>query len=93
MSSDELIKINVAIAGRKYPLKVQKDEEQFVKTIEKEINTKISEMRRSYGMEELDHVSMALLSFVYETRKNKGNIENSIEDSIDQISSIIKSSL
>jgi cell division protein ZapA len=93
MSSEEFIKINVAIGGRTYPLRVPKDEEQLVKNIEKEINAKIAEMRNNYGMEVLDHIAMTLLTVVYEGKKNQPENMDEIERKVDNITSLIDTSL
>jgi cell division protein ZapA len=93
MSSEELIKINVAVGGRTYPLKVPKDEEQLVKTVETEINAKIANMRNNYGMELLDQVAMTLLTEVYESKKNGSQNNQEIEQKIDNITSLIEATL
>ena len=93
MSSEEFIKINVAIGGRTYPLRVPKDEEQLVKNIEKEINAKIAEMRNNYGREVLDHIAMTLLTVVYEGKKNQPENMDEIERKVDNITSLIDTSL
>ncbi|HPK09278.1 MAG TPA: cell division protein ZapA [Saprospiraceae bacterium] len=91
MSSKDLTKINIAIGGRTYPLKVPKNEEQLVKEVEKIINAKIAEMRNQYDLGEIDHISMALLAFVYETEKN--NNQHIVNTKIDKIDNLLDANL
>jgi len=63
-------KINVVVAGRSFPVKVTEAEEQSVRNIEQDINSKIQEYRKSYNdRDKLDLVIMVLLKQSFELEK------------------------
>lgn len=60
----ELIAINVWLAGRSYRLRVLPDEEEAVRKSIKQADSKIAELRNTYaGKDDLDFVAMCLLSY------------------------------
>jgi cell division protein ZapA (FtsZ GTPase activity inhibitor) len=46
---DEKFLLTLEVAGRKYPLKIKKSEEQSFREAAKRINTKINQYRVAYG--------------------------------------------
>jgi len=46
---DEKFLLTLEVAGRKYPLKIKKSEEQAFRDAVKKINTKINQYRVAYG--------------------------------------------
>ncbi len=48
---DEKFLLTLEVAGRKYPLKIKKSEEQAFRDAAKKINTKINQYRIAYGGE------------------------------------------
>jgi len=88
-------RINIMIAGNKYPVKVEEDEVDTIREIEKNINRKINEYNRLYGnLSRLDVTTLVLLDCsldLYKYSKNTGqnekliNIISDIEGSIDKV--------
>lgn len=73
-------KINVVVAGRSFPVKVTEEEEQSVRNIEQDINSKIQEYRNKYNdRDKLDLVIMVLLTQAFELDKIQ-----SLKDDISQ---------
>ena len=48
---DEKFLLTLAVAGRRYPLKIKKSDEQSFRDAAKKINTKINQYRIAYGGE------------------------------------------
>lgn len=68
MSQEELMPINVWLAGRNYRLRIKAEEESAVRKAIKIADEKIAEMRAHYaGKDELDFMAMTLLSYAADT--------------------------
>lgn len=88
-------RINIAIAGRIFPLKIEEDELDTIREIEKNINRKINDYIRQYGnISKLDVVTLVLLDCAldfYKKSNSSGqhekliNIISGIEESIDKV--------
>ena len=66
--SEELMPINVWLAGRSYRLRIKPEEESAVRKSVKIADEKISEMRNNYaGKDEQDFMAMCLLSYAADT--------------------------
>ena len=66
--SEELMPINVWLAGRSYRLRIKPDEESAVRKAVKLADEKVSEMRHHYaGKDEQDFIAMCLLSYAADT--------------------------
>ena len=64
MADDELIAINIWLAGRNYRLRVAPEEEEAVRKAIKQADAKITELRNTYaGKDDQDFVAMCLLSY------------------------------
>ncbi|MCB0699109.1 MAG: cell division protein ZapA [Chitinophagales bacterium] len=62
--NEELIPINVWLAGRSYRLRIMPDEEEPVRKAVKQADAKITELRSNYaGKDDQDFVAMCLLSY------------------------------
>lgn len=62
--SEDLMPINVWLAGRPYRLRIKPEEESVVRKSVKLADEKISEMRNHYaGKDEQDFIAMCLLSY------------------------------
>ncbi len=65
--SQELIKLNINIAGRSYPIKVTSSEELQVRDIEKKINTDILEIQKKYPTKDIsDCLSMYIVKLAFD---------------------------
>lgn len=64
MADEELIPINVWLAGRSYRLRVAPHEEEAVRKSIKQADAKITELRNNYaGKDDQDFIAMCLLSY------------------------------
>jgi len=72
--SDELMPINVWLAGRSYRLRIKPEEESAVRKAVKLADEKIVEMRHHYaGKDEQDFIAMCLLSYAADTAVESTN--------------------
>jgi cell division protein ZapA (FtsZ GTPase activity inhibitor) len=68
----ELVGIQIKIAGKAYPLKIDASETEMVKNVADDINEKINTLQRTYPRQDKDdYISMAFLSYAIENRKNQ----------------------
>jgi len=58
---DEMVRITVLIAGRPYPLKINKKDEPTIRRLVKEANDKVQEFQQLYKKDKQDLLSMPLL--------------------------------
>ena len=66
--SEELLPINVWLAGRSYRIRIKPEEEAAVRNAVRVADAKVLEMRNSYaGKDEQDFVAMCLLSYAADT--------------------------
>jgi cell division protein ZapA (FtsZ GTPase activity inhibitor) len=64
MASEELISINVWLAGRSYRIRITPEEEEAVRKAVKLADTQITDLRNTYaGKDDQDFVAMCLLSY------------------------------
>ena len=65
---EDLISINLWLAGRSYRIGVKPEEESVVRKAAKVADEKISELRHQYeGKDEQDFIAMCLLSYATDT--------------------------
>ena len=77
MEEQEMLQITVIIAGRPYPLKIQKGDEATIRDIVKEINDKVNKFQQAYRKKDKqDCLTMTLLTYAVDMHK----IQNSRED-------------
>lgn len=81
--SQKLNKININIAGRIYPVKVTTTEEHKARTVEKQINTEIQALQKSYpSMDVRDCLGMAMIKMVFEAQEDalpSGTLDKALE--------------
>lgn len=64
MAEDQLLAINVWLAGRSYRIRIRPEEEEAVRKAVKVADAKIMEMRNNYaGKDDQDFVAMCLLMY------------------------------
>ena len=95
MSEGILHKIDVTIAGRKYPIKVTAEEEALVRNIEKQLNQQIHEFQLKYAdRDKLDCILMTLLTVAFENKmKETSSVNNSISSKLDRMEKLIDSAI
>jgi len=75
---DDKLSINVNIADRLYPLKVDRSEEEGIRKAAKIINERVSQYKQKYGSKDLqDCLAMATLHFVVQKFDTEKRIDNS----------------
>lgn len=68
MNQEELMPINVWLAGRNYRLRIKPEEEEAVRKAIKAADEKLAEMRVVYaGKDEQDFMAMTILSYAADT--------------------------
>jgi cell division protein ZapA (FtsZ GTPase activity inhibitor) len=64
MTEDQLITINVVLAGRSYRIRIKPEEEEAVRKAVKLADDKVKDMRQNYaGKDDQDFVAMVLLTY------------------------------
>ncbi len=82
MTKDQLRSMNVSLAGRTYPLKVQDGEEQEIIHVAKELNEKIHAFQLAFQKNDRqDSLAMTLLTLAMEMHqlKKKGPLSSQSE--------------
>ena len=70
MEEQDMMQINVTIAGRPYPLKIKEGDEPVIREIVKEINEKINRFQLSYNKKDKqDCLAMSLLTYAVDLHK------------------------
>ncbi|NLJ01751.1 MAG: cell division protein ZapA [Bacteroidales bacterium] len=98
---DEKFLLTLEIAGRKYPLRIKRSDEQAFREAAKRINIKINQYRVAYGgnnspMTTQDFLAMTAIQALAEnfTLGNKNNtkpFEDKIDSLIDELDDYLKS--
>ena len=64
MANNDIKSISIRIAGRSYPLKIEKEDEIFIRKIVDEVNEKVKKFQLNYQRkDQQDCLSMALLTY------------------------------
>lgn len=87
-------RISVVIAGRSYPVKATEAEARLIPIIEKKINDQIMRIQMSYkDLDMQDYLSMVLLTNAMSNNNVEASDTDAISDKMDQLNSLIESSL
>jgi len=90
MQEDDLKTIKVTVAGRAFPVKVDDHEEQLVRDLEQELNSRILEFQNIYpGRDKLDCVIMTLLTYTFDEKKSGPAADGSTLETIGEIRSAL----
>jgi len=91
MSEQILNKIEIAISGRKYPIKVNEEEELAVRNIEKKLNQQVHQFQLKYpNNDKLDCVIMTMLTLAFENSKLSDETnKNGLIDKLDDIDRLL----
>ncbi|HMQ06617.1 MAG TPA: cell division protein ZapA [Saprospiraceae bacterium] len=96
MSEPEYKRLELTIAGRTYPIKVNGDEEKQVRDIENRLNKQIRQFQLQYKeRDKLDSVIMALLTESFEhSKKDQSPADTQqVEKKLDQLDRLLDSAL
>ncbi len=75
----ELVGIQIQIAGKSYPLRVAVDETTTVREVETQINDKINYLQKTYPHQDKDnYISMAFFAYAMDAQKNNADLPNAI---------------
>ncbi|RYE21689.1 MAG: cell division protein ZapA [Sphingobacteriales bacterium] len=79
--AEELISINVWLAGRSYRIRIKATEEESVRKAVKVADDKIREMRTHYaGKDDQDFVAMSLLMYAANAVTEGGSMSNPVAE-------------
>lgn len=79
-SSSDINSILVVVAGRPYPLRVEKREEQDIRALVKEINERFNDFQVRYADKDTqDCLVMTLLTYADELRSARNLADTSLE--------------
>jgi len=82
----ELVTINIIIADRTYPLKVEKADEQMVLQCGTLINSKLQEFQGIYaGKDKQDFLAMSALMNLVDSAKANSNLQQNLNDLAEQL--------
>ena len=88
----DLISINVWLAGRSYRIRINPAEEAAVRRSVKRADEKIGELRQHYaGKDDQDFVAMCLLMYASDSASNPG--EGVIKEELSDLSARIQNAL
>ena len=93
---DEL-SIKIKIADREYPMKVKPEDEERVRKAGKNINERIRSYRERFGIDDKQDL-LAMVAFdclvdKMETEENKGELDDSVLEKINQLNHLVNQSL
>jgi cell division protein ZapA (FtsZ GTPase activity inhibitor) len=95
MSEQNMVRLDLMIGGRSFPVKVEKSEVPELKDIESLINKKINEFMVKYpNYERVDLITMAFMSVIFEINKERLNQSLTIvEKRLDDLTEMLDSTL
>lgn len=72
MSDGPLIRFEIKILNRVYPILIHPEEQDVVEDVQRVINEKMSEITHKYsGQDLIDITAMAFISYAFEVQKKK----------------------
>ncbi len=81
MSAELLKKIDITIAGRKFPLKVTQEEEPRARAIEKNLNAQIHNFHLKYAdKDKLDCVVMTLIMNAFDIENEQDDVAPALSE-------------
>lgn len=93
MDLKDAINMTVVIGGRSYPLKVHASDEQTIRDIEQELNSKIEKFQNTYrNKDKQDCIAMTLLTLAVDLHKHKQIIQNkSLDNQLSELDKLLRS--
>ncbi len=94
MSEGLLKKIDITIAGRKFPLKVTQEEEPRARAIEKKLNAQIHDFHLKYAdKDKLDCVVMTLIMTAFDIESGENEVAPTLSEESEKTLSDIENIL
>jgi cell division protein ZapA len=89
--ADDLISMNIMIAGRSYPLRVKGGDQESIKVVVDEINEKIKDFQLTYiNKDKQDCLAMALLTYAVDFHKSENEqLSESIAKKVERLEAMI----
>jgi cell division protein ZapA len=90
--AEELISINVWLAGRSYRIRIKANEEELVRKAVKLADEKVTDLRNHYaGKDDQDFVAMCLLSYAADSATDAHNpiVHDDIKGMISRIDEVM----
>ncbi len=83
---NELVAIQIDIAGRAYPLKVNVAEEQEVRQVVDNLNVRLSNFKAQFPRQEkVDYLSMALLTYASDLHKLENDAPEALIEKVVEV--------
>jgi cell division protein ZapA len=84
------LSIRVSIAGRTYPLTIERHEEENVRKAAKHIEDKINELRKQYAVTDLqDYLAMVALEMATEQLKPVIPVTDELSEQIESVNGLL----
>lgn len=86
------LNINLVIADRAYPLKIEADEEAVVRKAAKMVNEKMKDFKKKYDVrDKQDYLAMVVLMQAVDNLKNesKAEIDKTVMERADELDNIL----
>lgn len=84
--AEDLIKINVFIAGRSYPLKIKPSEEKQVQEIVERVESRIKDLKSRYPQKDAqDYLAMTILTLGSDFSTEHQSLESAVDQKMDTI--------
>ncbi|MBS1781736.1 MAG: cell division protein ZapA [Bacteroidetes bacterium] len=97
MEHDELLSINVWLAGRSYRIRIKPEEEEAVRRAVKQADEQLAEMRTQYaGKDDQDFLAMVLLTYATEGVTGQPSntlIQHELKKMIDRLDGVLNDPL
>lgn len=88
------LSIRVNIAGRTYPLTIEREEEEQVRKAARYIDEKIGELKEQYAVNDMqDYLAMVALELSTQVQKPVKEAPDGLEDKVDEIGKLLHSYL
>ncbi len=88
------LSIRVNIAGRTYPLTIEREEEEQVRKAARYIDEKIGELKEQYAVNDMqDYLAMVALELSTQVQKPVKDAPDGLEDKVDEIGKLLHSYL
>ncbi|MEE9437676.1 MAG: cell division protein ZapA [Saprospiraceae bacterium] len=91
---EDLHKVTVVIAGRRYPLKVTTEEQNLIPQIELNLNNNIRSFQSSYVEKDIqDCLSILLLSYALDNTQEHQPSSTELENKVANINEMLESAI
>lgn len=94
MANKEPIPINIVVADRTYRLKIKPEDEEGIRRVMREVNTKIVEFKTAFaGKDMQDYIAMCLIWYATDFSTKTGKDNGEVSEVLKQIGEKIEDAL